>query len=88
MLTPLRLRGLHNVVRQTSGRLADPSAQDLLSELDERLGKADISADGLPPVCSFASQAVVDTALVRLDSLAAPRRAEAIETAIAELRAC
>jgi predicted kinase len=87
VLSPPRLRELHNVVRQTAGRLADPSAQDLLVELDERLGWAGISADGLPPpVRSYARHAVVDTALVRRDSLAAPRRAEAIEAAIVEHR--
>jgi hypothetical protein len=86
VLSPPRLRELHNVVRQTAGRLADPSAQDLLAELDERLGWAGISADGLPPVRSYARHAVVDTALVRRDSLAAPRRAEAIEAAIVEHR--
>jgi predicted kinase len=86
VLSPPRLRELHHVVRQTAGRLADPSAQDLLAELDERLGWAGISADGLPPVRSYARHAVVDAALVRRDSLAAPRRAEAIETAIVEHR--
>ncbi|MGB1021605.1 MAG: AAA family ATPase [Synechococcus sp.] len=86
VLSPPRLRELHHVVRQTAGRLADPSAQDLLAELDERLGWAGISADGLPPVRSYARHAVVDSKLVRRDSLAAPRRAEAIETAIVEHR--
>jgi len=81
-----RLRELHNVVHQAAGRLADPSAHDLLAELDERLGWAGISADALPPVRSYARHAVVDTALVRRDSLAAPRRAEAIEAAIVEHR--
>ena len=82
VLSPARLREVHNVVRQAAGRLADPSAQDLLAELDERLGWAGISAAALPPVRSYARHAVVDTALVRRDSLAAPRRAEAIEAAI------
>jgi len=82
LFSPPRLRELHNVVRQAAGRLADPSAQDLLVELDERLGWAGIQADGLPPVRSYARHAVVDAALVRRDSLAAPRRAEAIEAAI------
>ncbi len=86
VLSPPRLRELHHVVRQTAGRLADPSAQDLLAELDERLGWAGISADGLPPVRSYARHAVMDTALVRRDSLAAPRRAEAIEAVIVEHR--
>jgi predicted kinase len=86
LFSPPRLRELHQVVRQAAGRLADPSAQDLLAELDQRLGWAGISADGLPPVRSYARHAVVDTALVRPDSLAAPRRAEAIEAAIVEHR--
>jgi predicted kinase len=77
-----RLRELHHVVRQAAGRLADPSAQQLLADLDERLGWSGISADSLPPVRSYARHAVVDTALVRRDSLAAPRRAEAIEAVI------
>ncbi|MEA5390299.1 AAA family ATPase [Cyanobium gracile UHCC 0139] len=86
VLSPPRLRELHNVVRQTAGRLADPSAQDLLSELDERLGWSGISATEQAPVRSYARHTVVDMALVRRDSLAAPRRAEAIETAIVEHR--
>jgi len=86
VLSPPRLRELHNVVRQTAGRLADPSAQDLLAELDERLGWAGISANGVAPVRSYARHSVVDTALVRRDSLAAPRRAETIEAAIVEHR--
>ncbi|MCP9831868.1 AAA family ATPase [Synechococcus sp. HJ21-Hayes] len=86
VLSPPRLQEVHNVVRQAAGQLADPSAQDLLAELDQRLGWAGISADGLPPVRSYARHAVVDTKLVRRDSLAAPRRAEAIEAAIVEHR--
>jgi predicted kinase len=86
VLSPPRLRELHHVMRQAAGRLADPTAQDLLAELDVRLGWAGISADGLPPVRSYARHAVVDTALVRRDSLAAPRRAEDIEAAIVEHR--
>jgi predicted kinase len=86
VLPAARLQELHNVLRQSAGRLADPSAQNLLAELDERLGWAGINADGLPPVRSYARHAVVDTKLVRRDSLAAPRRADAIEAAIVEHR--
>jgi predicted kinase len=81
-----RLQELHNVLRQSAGRLADPSAQNLLAELDERLGWAGISANGVAPVRSYARHAVVDTKLVRRDSLAAARRADAIEAAIVEHR--
>ncbi|MCP9804499.1 WYL domain-containing protein [Cyanobium sp. T1G-Tous] len=86
VLPAARLQELHNVLRQSAGRLADPSAQNLLAELDERLGWAGISADGVAPVRSYARHAVVDTKLVRRDSLAAPRRADAIEAAIVEQR--
>jgi predicted kinase len=86
VLPAARLQELHNVLRQSAGRLADPSAQDLLVELDERLGWAGISANGVAPVRSYARHAVVDTKLVRRDSLAAPRRADAIEAAIVEHR--
>ncbi|MCF8141495.1 MAG: WYL domain-containing protein [Cyanobium usitatum Tobar12.5m-G36] len=86
VLPAARLQELHNVLRQSAGRLADPSAQNLLVELDERLGWAGISADGVAPVRSYARHAVVDTKLVRRDSLTAPRRADAIEAAIVEHR--
>jgi predicted kinase len=86
VLPAARLQELHNVLRQSAGRLADPSAQNLLVELDERLGWAGISADGVAPVRSYARHAVVDTKLVRRDSLAASRRADAIEAAIVEHR--
>jgi predicted kinase len=86
VLPAARLQELHNVLRQSAGRLADPSAQNLLVELDERLGWAGISANGVAPVRSYARHAVVDTKLVRRDSLAAPRRADAIEAAIVEHR--
>jgi predicted kinase len=86
VLPAARLQELHNVLCQSAGRLADPSAQNLLVELDERLGWAGISADGIPPVRSYARHAVVDTKLVRRDSLAGPRRADAIEAAIVEHR--
>ena len=82
LLSPPRLVELHNVVRQTAGRLADPSAQDLLVEIEERLTWAGINSAELPPVRSYARQTVVNTALVRRDSLAAPQRADAIEAAI------
>lgn len=86
VLSAPRLREVHDVVRQAAGRLADPSAQDLLAELDERLGWAGLLREDDTPVRSYARHVVVDSALVRPDSLAAPRRAEAIERAIATRR--
>jgi len=86
VLSAPRLREVHDVVRQAAGRLADPSAQDLLAELDERLGWAGLSSENAMPVRSYARHVVMDSAMVRPDSLAAPRRAEAIERAIVARR--
>ncbi len=86
LLSPPRLRQVHAVVQQAAGRLADPSAQELLQELDERLVWAGIDTAAQAPVRSYARHAVVDAALVRPDCLAAPKRAEAIERAIFEHR--
>ena len=86
VLSAPRLREVHDVVRQAAERLADPSAQGLLAELDERLGWAGLSREESTPVRSYARHVVTDSALVRPDSLAAPRRAEMIERAIATRR--
>ena len=77
-----RLLELHNLVRQSAGRLADPAAQILLSELDERLKWAGINNNDQQPVRSYARHSVVDSALVRRDSLAIPERSIALEMAI------
>ncbi len=42
--------------------------------------------DGTTPVRAFANRSIVSSALVRPDSLAAERQAEALETAIVERR--
>jgi predicted kinase len=86
VLSGPQLRELHAVVQQAAGRLADPSAQDLLAELDQRLSRAGIDTGSSSPVRSYARHAVVDPALVRPDCLAAANRAEAIERAIFEHR--
>ena len=39
LLSAHRLREIHGVVSQAAGRLADPSAQDLLAELEQRLAR-------------------------------------------------
>ncbi len=90
LLSASRLREIHGVVSQAAGRLGDPSAQDLLAELEQRLRWGGISPDATAPLRSYANHSVVDAALVRKDSLAADRhafrQAEAIETAILEHR--
>ncbi|WP_322757421.1 AAA family ATPase [Synechococcus sp. CBW1107] len=86
ILSAARLREVHDVVRQAAGRLADPSAQELLTELDERLGWAGLDISEALPVRSYARHSILEAALVRRESLAAPRQAERIETAILEHR--
>ena len=86
LLSAYRLREIHGVVSQAAGRLADPTAQDLLRELEQRLTWGGIAVDGIPPVRAFANRSIVSSALVRPDSLAAERQAEALETAIVERR--
>jgi len=80
-----RLREIQALVEQAAGRLADPSAQPLLAELEQRLAWAGLD-EPAPPLRLYARHGVVDTALVRRESLAAPRGAEAIERAIAQRR--
>ncbi|MBM5809448.1 MAG: WYL domain-containing protein [Cyanobacteria bacterium M_surface_9_m1_291] len=81
-----RLREIHGVVSQAAGRLADPTTQDLLRELEQRFAWGGIAVDGSTPVRAFANRSIVSSALVRPDSLAAERQAEALETAIVEWR--
>ncbi|MFN6339745.1 MAG: AAA family ATPase [Cyanobacteriota bacterium] len=86
LLSAHRLREIHGVVSQAAGRLADPSAQDLLAELEQRLQWGGIEVESSPPVRALANRSIVSGSLVRPDSLAAERQAEALETAIVERR--
>jgi hypothetical protein len=86
LLSANRLREVHGVVSQAAGRLADPSAQDLLAELEQRLQWGGLDTDHRAPVRAFANRSMVSSALVRPDSLAVERQAELLETAIVERR--
>ena len=86
LLSANRLKEVHGVVSQAAGRLADPSAQDLLAELEQRLQWGGIDTDHRAPVRAFANRSMVSSALVRPDSLAVERQAELLETAIVERR--
>jgi predicted kinase len=86
LLSANRLREIHGVVSQAAGRLADPSAQDLLVELEQRLDWGGVDAAMASPVRAFANRSIVSSALVRPDSLASERQAEFLETAIVERR--
>ena len=83
-LSAHRLREVHGLVSQAAGRLADPTAQDLLAELEQRLQWGGIGLDGVAPLQAIANRSIVDAALVRPDSLAAEGQAERLETAIVE----
>jgi predicted kinase len=82
VLSAPRLREVFAVVRQAAGRLGDPSAQDLVGELRERLGWAGLDGGDTPPLRSYARHTILETGLERSESLAAPRQAERIEAAI------
>ena len=86
LLSAPRLREIHGVVSQAAGRLADPTAQDLLAELEQRLQWGGIALDTATPVRAFANRSIVSSALVRPDCLASERQAEALETAIVQRR--
>ena len=86
LLSANRLREIHGVVSQAAGRLADPSAQDLLVELEQRLTWGGVDTAMASPVRAFANRSIVSSALVRPDSLASERQAEFLETAIVERR--
>jgi len=82
LLSAARLREVHQVVAQAASRLGDPTAQDLLAELDERLRWGGVLCNDAPPLRVFANRSIVHPDLVRPDSLAAPARAEKLEEAI------
>jgi len=83
VLSAGRLREVHQVVSQAAGRLGDPTAQDLLAELDERLRWGGVLREDELPVRVFANRSIVHPDLVRRDSLAVPEQAEKLEAAIA-----
>jgi len=83
VLSAARLREVHQVVSQAVSRLGDPTAQDLLAELDERLRWGGVLREDELPVRIFANRSIVHPDLVRRDSLAVPEQAEKLEAAIA-----
>ncbi|MEB3360509.1 MAG: AAA family ATPase [Synechococcaceae cyanobacterium] len=83
VLSAPRLREIETLVQQAASRLADLSAQPLLEDLQRRLSWANF-AESSTPVRLFARHGVVDTTLVRRDSLATPRGIDAIEKAISQ----
>ena len=82
LLPAARLREVHQVVSQAANRLGDPTAQDLLAELEERLRWGGVLPDNEAPVRIFANRSIVHPDLVRRDALAVTAQAEQLEAAI------
>jgi hypothetical protein len=71
LLSAHRLSETHGVLSQASGRLGDPTAEDLRSELEPRLSWGGMGPESSTPV--------------RPDSQEAERQTEVLETANVEL---
>jgi len=69
---------LDGVVQQ----LSDPTKQDLLLDLKERLRRGGLEVDMAPPLRRIANRSIVSSELVRPDSLALEGQAKRLEIAI------
>ena len=86
LLSAPRLVEIHGVVQQMAQRLGDPSALDLLHELEERLAWGGIDTKATPPLRSTLGGIKTGVETLQQGSLADPSQAELIETAILEHR--
>ena len=86
LLSAPRLVEIHGVVQHAAQRLGDPTAQDLLSELEQRLAWGGIEVTATPPLRTYLDGAHPGAETLQQGSLAEPREAERIETAIFEHR--
>jgi hypothetical protein len=86
LLSAPRLVEIHGVVQHAAEQLGDPTAQDLLDELEQRLGWGGIEVMATPPLRSYLDGAHPGVESLQQGSLAEPREAERIETAILEHR--
>ena len=86
LLSAPRLVEIHGVVQHAAERLGDPTAQDLLDELEQRLSWGGIEVTATPPLRTYLDGAHPGAETLQQGSLAEPREAERIETAILEHR--
>ena len=86
LLSAPRLVEIHGVVQHTALQLGDPSALDLLRELEQRLSWGGISVEATPPLRCFLDGARPGAESLQRGSLAEASQAELIETAILEHR--
>ena len=86
LLSAPRLVEIHGVVQHAAQRLGDPTAQDLLAELEQRLVWGGIERSGAAPLRAYLDGAQPGMELLQRGSLAEAGQAEMIETAILEHR--
>jgi hypothetical protein len=86
VLSAPRLVEIHGVVQHAAQQLGDPTAIDLLDELEQRLAGGGVAVEGLPPLRAYLDGVRPGTAALQQGTLADPRQAERIETAILEHR--
>jgi predicted kinase len=86
LLSAPRLVEIHGVVQHAAQRLGDPTALDLLRELEQRLTWGGISVEATPPLRSYLDGVRPGAETLRQGTLAEASQAEQIETAILEHR--
>jgi len=86
LLSAPRLVEIHGVVQHAAQRLGDPTAQDLLGELEQRLAWGGIERSGAAPLRTYLDGARPGLELLQRGSLAEASQAELIEAAILEHR--
>ena len=86
LLSAPRLVDIHGVVQHAAIRLGDPTAQDLLSELEQRLAWGGIETAGATPLRAYLDGARPGLEPLQRGSLAEAGQAELIATAILEHR--
>ena len=86
LLSAPRLMEIHGVVQHAAQRLGDPTAQDLLGELEQRLAWGGIETAGATPLRAYLDGARPGLEPLQRGSLAEAGQAELIEAAILEHR--
>ena len=86
LLSAPRLVEIHGVVQHAAQQLGDPTAIDLLDELEQRLAWGGVAMEGRPPLRAYLDGVRPGSEALQQGTLADPRQAERIETAILEHR--
>lgn len=86
LLSAPRLVEIHGVVQHAAQQLGDPTAIDLLDELEQRLAWGGVAVEGRPPLRAYLDGVRPGSEALQQGTLADPQQAERIETAILEHR--